>query len=151
MKPQRLGILYPGAMGISIAASAQNSGHQVYWTSEGRSSATRERAAKFGLHDAGSIAALMDYMWTPTRSHRNERSGLVRCWPKPASVLWTAGLSASPPGSRTPRVCTWLDYAQRILPLVFLPVHWRPRCSERRLAERPLSRCALPPIRRAHL
>ncbi|PYR97263.1 MAG: phosphogluconate dehydrogenase, partial [Acidobacteria bacterium] len=58
MKPQRIGILYPGAMGISIAASAQNSGHQVYWTSEGRSSATRERAAKFGLHDAGSIAAL---------------------------------------------------------------------------------------------
>ncbi len=58
MKPQRIGILYPGAMGISIAASAQNSGHQVYWTSEGRSSATRERAAKFGLNDAGSIAAL---------------------------------------------------------------------------------------------
>ncbi len=58
MKPQRIGILYPGAMGISIAASAQNSGHQVYWTSEGRSSATRERAAKFGLYDAGTIAAL---------------------------------------------------------------------------------------------
>jgi 3-hydroxyisobutyrate dehydrogenase-like beta-hydroxyacid dehydrogenase len=58
MKPQRIGILYPGAMGISIAASAQNSGHQVYWASEGRGSATRERATKLGLHDTGTLAAL---------------------------------------------------------------------------------------------
>src|SRR4029079_15202872 len=58
MTPQRIGILHPGEMGISIAASAQNSGHHVYWASEGRSSATRERAAKFGLRDAKTVGDL---------------------------------------------------------------------------------------------
>ena len=58
MTPQRLGILHPGEMGISLAASAQNSGREVYWSSEGRSSATQARAARFGLRDAGSLAAL---------------------------------------------------------------------------------------------
>jgi 3-hydroxyisobutyrate dehydrogenase-like beta-hydroxyacid dehydrogenase len=34
MEPQRIGFLHPGEMGVSIAASAQNSGHQVFWASE---------------------------------------------------------------------------------------------------------------------
>jgi 3-hydroxyisobutyrate dehydrogenase-like beta-hydroxyacid dehydrogenase len=55
---QRIGILHPGEMGISIAASAQNNGHLVYWASEGRSTYTRERAAKFGLTDARTVANL---------------------------------------------------------------------------------------------
>jgi 3-hydroxyisobutyrate dehydrogenase-like beta-hydroxyacid dehydrogenase len=58
MTPQRVGIIHPGAMGISIAASAENNGHHVYWASEGRSAATAERATKYGLHDAGSLADL---------------------------------------------------------------------------------------------
>lgn len=58
MIPQRIGILHPGEMGISIAASAQNGGHQVAWASEGRSAGTRARAAKFGLHDAQTLANL---------------------------------------------------------------------------------------------
>jgi 3-hydroxyisobutyrate dehydrogenase-like beta-hydroxyacid dehydrogenase len=53
-----LGILHPGNMGISVAASAQNSGCEVYWASEGRSSQTRERAERFGLQDAGTVAGL---------------------------------------------------------------------------------------------
>jgi len=44
MTSRKIGILHPGNMGISIAASAQNSGNTVYWVSEGRSSRTRERA-----------------------------------------------------------------------------------------------------------
>ncbi len=60
MAKQKVGILYPGQMGISVAASIQNSGHTVYWASEGRSRATRERAAKFGLQDAGTLAALCE-------------------------------------------------------------------------------------------
>ena len=48
----RIGILHPGEMGISIAASAKNSGCDVYWASEGRRPATRERAEQFGLHEA---------------------------------------------------------------------------------------------------
>jgi 3-hydroxyisobutyrate dehydrogenase-like beta-hydroxyacid dehydrogenase len=45
----KIGILHPGEMGISVAASAINSGHQVYWTSQGRSNKTRLRAGKLDL------------------------------------------------------------------------------------------------------
>jgi 3-hydroxyisobutyrate dehydrogenase-like beta-hydroxyacid dehydrogenase len=58
MQKPRLGVLHPGNMGISVAASAQNSGCEVYWVSEGRSVQTRERAERFGLHDAGSMVNL---------------------------------------------------------------------------------------------
>jgi 3-hydroxyisobutyrate dehydrogenase-like beta-hydroxyacid dehydrogenase len=54
----KLGILHPGNMGISIAASAQSSGCQVYWASEGRSAQTLERAERFDLYDAGTLAKL---------------------------------------------------------------------------------------------
>jgi len=33
MTKRKIGILHPGNMGISIAASAQNSGHAIYWAS----------------------------------------------------------------------------------------------------------------------
>jgi 3-hydroxyisobutyrate dehydrogenase-like beta-hydroxyacid dehydrogenase len=45
-------------MGISLAASAQNSGHTVYWASEERSQQTHERAAKYNLLDARTLEAL---------------------------------------------------------------------------------------------
>jgi len=54
----KIGILHPGEMGISIAASAKNSGCEVYWVSEGRRQPTRERAAQFGLQDARTLAQL---------------------------------------------------------------------------------------------
>jgi hypothetical protein len=47
-------------MGICVAATVQNSGHKVYWASEGRSSQTRKRAEKFNLTDAGSFSALCE-------------------------------------------------------------------------------------------
>ncbi len=58
MTGQRIGILHPGAMGSSIAASAQKGGQEVYWASQGRSTATHERAARIGLRDAGAVANL---------------------------------------------------------------------------------------------
>ena len=58
MTKRKIGILHPGNMGISIAASAQNSGHAVYWASEGRSPQTRERAERFGLLDAHTLEEL---------------------------------------------------------------------------------------------
>lgn len=58
MQGQKVGILHPGNMGISIAASAQNSGCEVYWASEGRSQQTRQRAEKFGLIDAHTLEKL---------------------------------------------------------------------------------------------
>jgi 3-hydroxyisobutyrate dehydrogenase-like beta-hydroxyacid dehydrogenase len=53
-----LGILHPGEMGISIAASAQNSGYKVHWASKGRSPETIARAERQGLLDAHSLAHL---------------------------------------------------------------------------------------------
>ena len=45
-------------MGISVAASAKNSGNDVVWASEGRSAATVARVAKIGLSDVGTLATL---------------------------------------------------------------------------------------------
>ena len=58
MHKPKLGILHPGNMGVSVAASAHNSGYQVYWASEGRSAQTHARAEKLALHDAGTLASL---------------------------------------------------------------------------------------------
>ena len=54
----KLGILHPGQMGVSIAASAKNSGYEVYWASEGRSEQTRERAAEQGFIDTHTLKEL---------------------------------------------------------------------------------------------
>jgi 3-hydroxyisobutyrate dehydrogenase-like beta-hydroxyacid dehydrogenase len=55
---ETIGILHPGAMGISVAASALRSGHQVCYASEGRSDATRARASEHNLCDLGTVAEL---------------------------------------------------------------------------------------------
>jgi 3-hydroxyisobutyrate dehydrogenase-like beta-hydroxyacid dehydrogenase len=57
----RLGILHPGEMGVSIAASAQNSGCEVYWASQGRSPATKARATEHGFHDAVNLENLCQH------------------------------------------------------------------------------------------
>jgi 3-hydroxyisobutyrate dehydrogenase-like beta-hydroxyacid dehydrogenase len=51
----RIGILHPGEMGVSVAASAINSRHEVYWVSEGRSEKTRLRAEKNHLIEIESL------------------------------------------------------------------------------------------------
>jgi Domain of unknown function (DUF1932) len=50
-----VGLVHPGEMGAAIGAAVQ--GHEVVWASEGRSDATRARAA--GFRDVGSLAALL--------------------------------------------------------------------------------------------
>lgn len=60
MIKERVGILHPGAMGVSIAASARNSGNIVYWASEGRSPQTHERANRAELLDIQSVANICD-------------------------------------------------------------------------------------------
>jgi 3-hydroxyisobutyrate dehydrogenase-like beta-hydroxyacid dehydrogenase len=45
-------------MGVSIAASAKNSGHEVLWASTGRSAQTLKRAVDAGLTDVGAVAEL---------------------------------------------------------------------------------------------
>jgi 3-hydroxyisobutyrate dehydrogenase-like beta-hydroxyacid dehydrogenase len=51
----KIGILHPGEMGISVAVAALHSGHQVYWMSQDRSNKTRIRAAKHGLKETHSL------------------------------------------------------------------------------------------------
>ncbi len=55
---KHIGILHPGAMGISVAASAASGGNTVHWISEGRSAETRARAEKYNLRDDVTLAQL---------------------------------------------------------------------------------------------
>ncbi len=60
MSSERIGIVHPGQMGITVAISARNGGNKVFWASDGRSAATRKRAAEAGLEDAGTLAKLCE-------------------------------------------------------------------------------------------
>jgi hypothetical protein len=53
-----VGLLHPGEMGASVGRCLQANRHEVLWASEGRSDATRERAAAFS--DVGTAAALAE-------------------------------------------------------------------------------------------
>lgn len=53
-----VGILHPGAMGISVAATMQNSGYEVFWASNGRSPQSQTRATEHKLQDAQTLAHL---------------------------------------------------------------------------------------------
>lgn len=55
---KKIGILHPGEMGVSIAVSAINSGHEVYWTTDGRSEKTHQRAEKNKLMGVERLAQL---------------------------------------------------------------------------------------------
>lgn len=55
-----IGILHPGEMGISVAATAINSGLAVYWCPEGRSQATRTRAESHDLVASDNLQAICD-------------------------------------------------------------------------------------------
>jgi len=60
MMKQKIGVVHPGMMGICVASTIQNSGHEVYWVAEGRSPQSRQRAEKFNLSDAGSLTAMCE-------------------------------------------------------------------------------------------
>ncbi len=60
MTKQQIGIIHPGEMGVSVAASAKNGGHDVYWVSEGRSEDTRGRAAQVKLTELPTLRALCE-------------------------------------------------------------------------------------------
>ena len=59
MGDQIIGILHPGAMGVSIAAAAKAAGNTCLWLPEGRGEATRARAEKHGLAPAASFADII--------------------------------------------------------------------------------------------
>ena len=53
-----IGILHPGAMGISVAKSALDSECNVFWLSQGRSEKTRERAEQYQLIETKKLTDL---------------------------------------------------------------------------------------------
>lgn len=55
-----LGILHPGEMGITLAAAARGAGHEVLWTSAGRSDMTRARAEQHDLKEVSTLKELCD-------------------------------------------------------------------------------------------
>ncbi len=60
MDAKNVGFLHPGLMGVSLAASARNTGHTVHWVSQGRSMETRERAVKQNLVELQTIEELCE-------------------------------------------------------------------------------------------
>ncbi len=54
----RVGLLHPGDMGAALASALGAVGHTVLWASEGRSTATAERAKSAGLEDCGTTREL---------------------------------------------------------------------------------------------
>jgi 3-hydroxyisobutyrate dehydrogenase-like beta-hydroxyacid dehydrogenase len=60
MSAQRVGILHPGDMGVSIALSALDSGCEVYWASDGRRVQSKQRAEAAALKDAGTVSRLCE-------------------------------------------------------------------------------------------
>ena len=58
MADHKIGILHPGAMGVSIAAAAQAAGHTCLWLPEGRGPETQARAEEHGLTPASRAEIL---------------------------------------------------------------------------------------------
>jgi 3-hydroxyisobutyrate dehydrogenase-like beta-hydroxyacid dehydrogenase len=59
MTNKTIGLLHPGAMGSTLGQSAAAGGNRVVWAGEGRSEASRKRAAESQLEDVGSLASLV--------------------------------------------------------------------------------------------
>ncbi|MBI4241314.1 MAG: phosphogluconate dehydrogenase, partial [Candidatus Rokubacteria bacterium] len=53
-------VLHPGEMGAAVGACARARAARVWWASEARSAATRERARAAGLTDAGTLRAALE-------------------------------------------------------------------------------------------
>ncbi|MCQ4203885.1 DUF1932 domain-containing protein [Streptomyces coelicoflavus] len=60
MDQPTVGILHPGSMGAAVAACATTSATAVLWCESGRSAASVERAARFGLTPVATLAELLD-------------------------------------------------------------------------------------------
>ncbi|NQV40781.1 MAG: NAD(P)-dependent oxidoreductase [Candidatus Marinimicrobia bacterium] len=55
-----IGFLHPGAMGISLAVSAQATGHSAHWVPGGRSDETRKRAEDHNLSESQSLGDMCE-------------------------------------------------------------------------------------------
>ncbi|NUS81014.1 MAG: DUF1932 domain-containing protein [Streptomyces sp.] len=55
-----VGVLHPGSMGAAVAAQARLSGAEVLWCPAERSSATKERALRYGLTTVSDLGELTE-------------------------------------------------------------------------------------------
>ncbi|MFJ3891134.1 DUF1932 domain-containing protein [Streptomyces rubrogriseus] len=60
MDQPTVGILQPGSMGAAVAACAATNAAAALWCETGRSTASVERAARFGLTPVATLAELLD-------------------------------------------------------------------------------------------
>ncbi|MEU9654383.1 DUF1932 domain-containing protein [Streptomyces sp. NPDC048110] len=60
MDQPTVGILHPGNMGAAVAACAATNAAAALWCETGRSTASSERAARFGLTPVATLAELLD-------------------------------------------------------------------------------------------
>ncbi|WP_121711967.1 NAD(P)-dependent oxidoreductase [Streptomyces sp. E5N91] len=60
MDQPTVGILHPGSMGAAVAACAATNAAAVLWCENGRSTASVERAARFGLTSVATLAELLE-------------------------------------------------------------------------------------------
>lgn len=60
MDQPTVGILHPGSMGAAVAACAATNAAEVLWCESGRSTASAERAARFGLAPVPTLADLLN-------------------------------------------------------------------------------------------
>ncbi|MFJ6661594.1 DUF1932 domain-containing protein [Streptomyces sp. NPDC091377] len=60
MDQPTVGILHPGSMGAAVAACAATNAAAVLWCETGRSTASMERATRFGLTPVAELAELLD-------------------------------------------------------------------------------------------
>ncbi|MEU3733693.1 DUF1932 domain-containing protein [Streptomyces sp. NPDC033538] len=60
MDQPTVGILHPGTMGAAVAACAATNAAAALWCETGRSTASLERAARFGLTPVVTLAELLD-------------------------------------------------------------------------------------------
>ncbi|MFD3821918.1 DUF1932 domain-containing protein [Streptomyces sp. NPDC058625] len=61
MDQPTVGILHPGSMGAAVAACAATNATAILWCETGRSTASVERAAAFGLTPVTTLAELLDH------------------------------------------------------------------------------------------
>lgn len=59
MAEKTVGVLHPGAMGVTVGSGIKASGHRVIWASEGRSTVTENRAVDAGLEDVKTLSELV--------------------------------------------------------------------------------------------
>nr|WP_168723262.1 NAD(P)-dependent oxidoreductase [Streptomyces sp. SAT1] len=60
MDQPTVGILHPGSMGAAVAACATTNATAALWCESGRSAASVERAARFGLTPVATLTELLD-------------------------------------------------------------------------------------------